>query len=439
MRQRLTDLLAFSGLLLLLGACTGDDPRTELVIQRFFGACETQYGAVTDPAAAEGECGIITTIINRFEQQNPDIRVVENVVAWPGYDQLTAQLAANDAPDLVTMHGSVIADYQVRGLLAPMGEALASVGIDPDTLTRAARQAVTIDGELWGLPIDTWAPLWHVNMNLFREAGLVRDGRPVLPDSPETLLRQAAQFVERTGKPYLVQATANEYASFARNFYTFVMQQGGTLFPSARRADFTTPEAERALMLFRTIDERGLTTRNLDYSAAVAAFLRGEGGVFLVGTWMVGAFHAESQRQPSPLYEGYEVMPYPQLFDRDATYVDGHNWVMPADPGRTAVEREAALRFLEFFSKHDFQWSRTGHLPVFTHTVESERWRSLPYRANLAALTRTGTPLPGNVRRQFPILTIVGQEAGAAINGIKPIPRALSDMERRVNDVLEHM
>src|SRR3546814_4123951 len=74
----------------------------------------------------------MTSIINKFEADNPDIRVVENIVFWPGYDQLTAQLAANDAPDLVTMHGSVIADYQARGLLDPVGGDLASIGITPD-------------------------------------------------------------------------------------------------------------------------------------------------------------------------------------------------------------------------------------------------------------------------------------------------------------------
>ena len=188
---------------LVLTACSGaKDDRTELVIQRFFGACEAEYGRTTDIAAAEGECGIMTAMINRFEAENPDVRVVENVVFWPGYDQLTAQLAANDAPDLVTMHGSVIADYRARGLLEPLGGELDRLGIEPAEFTPAARASVTIDGAIWGLPIDTWAPLWHINLNLFRKAGLVRpNGDPILPHSPEELYAQAEQFRQRTGKP----------------------------------------------------------------------------------------------------------------------------------------------------------------------------------------------------------------------------------------------
>src|SRR3546814_15556532 len=80
----------------------------------------------------------------------------------------------------------------------------------PDQFTDAARRAVTIDGKIWGLPLDSWTMLWHVNTNLFRKAGLMRNGQPILPRSPKELLAQAEQFERRTGKPYPVQATANE-------------------------------------------------------------------------------------------------------------------------------------------------------------------------------------------------------------------------------------
>lgn len=423
----------------LLAACAPQDERTELRLQRFFGACDAQVARSIDIAAAEGECGIMTTIINRFEAENPDIVVNENVVFWPGYDQLTAQLAANDAPDLVTMHGSVISDYQARDLLLPLGDDLVAAGIDTDGLTPAARRAVMIDERLWGLPIDTWAPLWHINMNLFEQAGLVENGKPVLPSSPQQLYDQAEQFRARTGKPYFVQATANEYASFTRNFYTFIMQQGVQPYTPDGRAEFTTPEAERALALFKAIYTRNMTTKNQDYSASVSGFLQGQGGVYLVGTWMVGTFDAAAREPGHALEDGYTVYPYPQLFQRDVTYADGHNWVMPIDQDRTPAQKDAAMRFLKFFAEQNVHWSRTGHLPVFRDIIESDEWQALPHRSNLAPLAANAAPLPKEIRRQFPIETIVGQEAAAAITGTKPIPATLEDMERRVNTILDNL
>ncbi len=247
-------------LALLAAGCGHKDDRTRLVVQRFFGACQAEYGHVADPGKAEGECGIITAMINQFEAANPGLRVVENTVFWPGYDQLTAQLAANGAPDLVTMHSSAIPDYEARGLLEPLDDLLAAVGIHPDQFTEAARAGVTVDGRIMGLPIDVWAPLWHVNMNLFRQAGLVQDGKPVLPTSTAEFHAHAAQFRERTGKPYFIQVTSKDFAGPMRLFYAWMMQQGVLPFRDAHHANFDSPEARRALE----------TQQTLAYNALVA-------------------------------------------------------------------------------------------------------------------------------------------------------------------------
>jgi multiple sugar transport system substrate-binding protein len=97
------------------------------------------------------------------------------------------------------------------------------------------------------------------------------------------------------------------------------------------------------------------------------------------------------------------------------------------------------MRFLAFFARHQFDWARTGHLPVFRDVIDSREWRALPHREALAPLAETAAPLPKGVRRQFPIETIVGQEAASAISGAKPIDQALADMERRVNEILSQL
>jgi multiple sugar transport system substrate-binding protein len=425
-------------LVALLAACADSDGRTELVIQRFFGACQADFGALADPAAAHGECGIITAMINQFEAANPDIRVIENTVSWPGYDQLTAQLAANGAPDLVTMHSSAIPDYDTRGLLEPLDEMLAAVGIGAEQFTAAARAGVTVEGRIMGLPIDVWAPLWHVNMNLFREAGLVADGKPVLPASPEEFFAHATQFRERTGKPYFIQVTSKDFAGPMRIFYAWMMQQGATLFTDARHSNFDSPAGRRALEFMRELYQRGFSLRNLDYAGAVSGFLKGEGGILVDGTWMVGQFDAAAGNAASPLYRGYAVRPFPFLFHgRRVALVDGHNWVMPRDARRGAAEREAARRFLAYFAANDFQWARTGHFPAYQAIIDSAQWQQLPHRSDIAGITQTGEPLPKYVRRQYPIEFIVGEEVAAASTGAKPVARALADMQRRADEILQ--
>jgi multiple sugar transport system substrate-binding protein len=210
-----------------LGSCSGSERGQGLYIQRFFGECTSDYGTATDIAKAEGECGIVTTMINAFRAAHPETRVSQNVVAWPGYSQLTAQLAARQPPDLVTMHSGVIPDFAGKGLVEPVEPYLAAAGLAPAMFTPASRQGVTWGGKMYGLPWDTHGGLWHINLALFREAGLVTaDGKPILPRSPRELLEQGRQFRERTGKPYLIQSLVGDPAGAARILYTTCSRKG---------------------------------------------------------------------------------------------------------------------------------------------------------------------------------------------------------------------
>jgi len=424
--------------ILALGGCGGGEQKTEIVIQRFFGECGAVYGQSIDVRAAESECGILTTLINRFEAENPDIRLSVNVVAWPGYPQLAAQIAAGDPPDLVTMHQSVISDYQGRGLLEPMDGVLREAGIGPQSFTAAGRLGVTKSGQTYGMPWDTIGRLFHVNTRLMAQAGLMRDGRPILPNSPEELLDHARRFRAATGKPYLIQAHVNAPDTHVGILYTYLLAQGAVIFPDARHIRLNTPEARRIVALFRQIQAEGLTTRNQDFPGATASFINGEGGIFPTGTWMIGPYDAEAATPGQPLYKSYAVLPFPHLWGRDAAFVDGHAWVMPRRD-RTPAQRQALARFLRFLAAHNFDWTRTGHLPAFQAVLATPEFRALPHRADIAAMAATGAQLPDYVRRQSAIQGLIGEELEAAVTGIKPVEQALADAERRVNELLSQI
>ena len=444
MRRRGIKAALIVGLVLVLAAISASharrDDRVHITVQRFFGACEAAYGKSADVEKAEGECGIMTALMNRFRKENPDIDLTVNVVFWPGYDQLTSQLAANDAPDLVTIHASVLPDYQSRGLLEPLDADLAAVGVHPADFTAAARRGVTIDGKVFGMPIDSWGMLWHYNMNLMRKAGLVKpDGRPVTPTSVDELVAQAEQFQARTGKPYIAQVTTNDFATYARNMFNLLIQQNSGFFDDPRHVRLQTPEARNVLKLFKAIHDRKLSTVNQDYSASMSTFLNGGAGVLLGGTWMVGDFDLAAHDPKSPLYGGYAATPYPQLFpQRKALQVDSHSLAMPVDRRRTPQQKAAAMRLLKFLAANDYHWSRTGHLPAFQAVLDSQAFKALPQRPYLAPLAETGTVLPSGVRRQFPIQIIIGEEARAGITGLKTIDQALADAERRINILLDN-
>lgn len=425
-------------LALALGSCVEGDRKTRIYLQRFFGECSAEFGDSTDVSKAEGECGIITTMINRFNAQNPDVEVDVNVIAWPGYPQLTAQMAARDPPDLVTVHTGAISDYAAKGLLEPIGPYLRAAGVSPASFTDASRYAVTIGDQIYGLPFDTHGGLFHINTALFEKAGLMNHGKPILPNSPAELIAQGKQFQERTGKPYLIQSNVGDTAYAARNLYTYMMAQGAKIFPDPKHIRLLNPEGVRVAEFFRRINVEGLGTQNMDTPAAIAAFVSGEGGIYPTGTWMIGSFEQEANTPGRPLYKNYEVFPYPRLWGEHVEFVGGHAWVVPARK-RTREQRAAIARFFRFMAAHNFDWARTGHIPAFEAVLEDARFKSLPHRDDIAPLAKIGRPLPGYVQRQNAIEGIVGEEAVAAFTGQKGVRRALADAERRVNQLLSQL
>ena len=423
---------------LLLTACGQGDRRTTIVVQRFFGECGAVYGASIDVAKAETECGILTTMINRFEAENPDIRLKINVVAWPGYPQLSAQIAAGDPPDVLTMHQSVISDYQARGLLEPMDGVLAQAGIKVDDFTPAGRAGVVKAGQIYAMPWDTIGGLFHINTALMAKAGLMQGGRPVLPKSPQELIEHARRFHAATGKPYLIQAQVNDPATHVRNLYTYLLAQDATIFPDARHIRIDTPQAREIVGFLHTLYAEGLTTRSQDFSAATQAFTNGEGGIFPVGTWMIGPYDEEARTPGRPLHNAYAVVPYPALWGRPAAFVDGHSWIMPRKQ-RTAAQTQAVSRFLGFLARHNYDWTRTGHLPAFRAVLDMPRFKAMPHRSDIAAMAATGGQLPSYVQRQSAIQGLLAEEIEAAVTGLKPVDTALRDAERRVNELLAQM
>lgn len=420
---------------LALVSCARADHRTHLYLQRFFGECGAEYGGSTDVSKAEGECGIITTLVDKFNAENPDIHIDVNVVAWPGYPQLTAQVAARDPPDLVTMHEGVISDYASKGLVEPVDDYLHAAGILPADFTEAARQGVTMYGHVYGLPWDTHGGLFHVNTALFAKAGLMRDGKPVLPNTADELLRQARQFEQRTGKPYLIQSNVGDPAFAARNLYTYMMAQGAVLFPDPKHIRLNTPTGVAVATYFRRINAEKLGTQNMDTPGAIAAFVSGQGGIYPTGTWMIGSFQEEATTPGRPLYKSYAVFPYPRLWGQRVEYVSGHSWVVPAR-NRTPQQRAAIARFFKFMAAHNYDWARTGHIPAFKSVLSDPRFKALPHRQDIAPLASMGRPLPAYVLRQNAIEGIVGEEAAAAFTGQKTVQQALSAAERRVDDML---
>jgi multiple sugar transport system substrate-binding protein len=301
-------------------------------------------------------------------------------------------------------------------------------GVDPSDWTDPARGAVTNGGDLYGVPFDLHANLWHVNVDLFKEAGLVDDdGNPILPTSREEFAEQAQIMKETTGKDYLA-TDASQFPIGVRIMFTLVWQQGSDLIAAdGTTGTVDTPEAAEALDFMLDMFEQGYANPEFNYDASQGAFLSGEAAVLHNGTWAVDQYNREAPFE-------YRAMDFPTLYDNPSVWANSHMWVIPnqADESKYA----AANTFLKFLNDHVGDWSAgTGHLAPRKSVLASEQLANVPQRENYAETANIAKLVPAIVNWQA-VEDILKEELESTWLTGKDPAQALADAEARINDQL---
>lgn len=402
----------------------------EVTLGRFFGACED---AGTDTTKSVGEACIIQSIINAADAEIEGVSVETLPTDWGNYyDQVKAAFAGGTPPDVFVMHRHRVPEFAGLGAVSEISGDLASVGIDPEDWTPAARDAVSYKGGIYGVPLDLHANLWHVNMDIMAKAGLVEDGKPVLPSSPEELLAHAQKVKEATGKTYL----AADFAQFplgVRTVLALLWQQNANIFTEDGTATINTPEAKAAVGAIKQLFDAELANPQLNYADSQQAFLNGEAAILVNGTWVVDFYTAEAAK-PEVGLKNYYVADFPTLFDTGATWADSHMWAIPST--LEGDKKTAALKVLAFINEHNIDWARTGHMAVRKSVLESDDYASLPHRSEYAGTAAIAKDTPPS-ERYGAIQDILNRELQAIWLTGKPIDDALADAEIEVQDQLD--
>ena len=130
-------------------------------------------------------------VLKAFEQQNPGITVeVETTGDTDAYfDKLATEMAANDAPDLMTLGGAYPREYSDRGALLDLSKVSAQLDLSkfPDSTLAASK----FDGIGYGVPTGGNAIGLLINPKVFAAAGV---------DLPDTSTWTWEDFVKIAGQ-----------------------------------------------------------------------------------------------------------------------------------------------------------------------------------------------------------------------------------------------
>jgi multiple sugar transport system substrate-binding protein len=400
-----------------------------ITLARFFGDCDDTTEGVTDVKLATSECEVIQILTNAFNAEDNGITVEKlGGQAWGDYyTQLSTTFAGGDRPDVAVMHQHRLPDYVSRGLITPVGDMLAEKGVDWNDYTAPALGAVTFDGDYYGVPFDIHGSLWHVNVDLFEEAGLVdASGAPIAASSPDELIEQCQAIQAATGKQFFAHDWF-EYGVGARLFLGLVWQQGGDLSDGVS-ATVDTPEAAAALGLLNDIASE-CSNPEQGYTDSQAAFLAGEVAVLHNGTWVVDQYNREAPFT-------YVATDIPGVFGGFGSWGDSHMWVMPVQEEVDEARQDAALKFMAYLYENVGNWAiGTGHIAPRVSVIASDEYANAPQRSNYAETADKARMVPA-VPGWAGAWDALAEELNATWVTGKDQAQALVDAESRMNEAL---
>ncbi len=213
-----------------------------------------QYGPNTNDWFLKGSTGMNgTSFVDKFEAENPDVKLNLEVVSWNDvYTVVDTRIANGNAPDILNI--DVFANYANEGLLMPVEE-YCPEDLLKDFFPSFIDQSV-IDGTVWAVPDLASARALFYNVDMLEEVGVdVPTTWAELEDVSQAIL----DYYEGDVYPWGLDMTTDEgQAAFA--YYTW--GNGGGFVDADGNWAVNTPENVEAIEYAIGLVDKGFTNPN---------------------------------------------------------------------------------------------------------------------------------------------------------------------------------
>jgi ABC-type glycerol-3-phosphate transport system substrate-binding protein len=231
--------------------------------------------------------------IEQHHKKYPNVRIVPSKYDY-SVDTFVPMAQGGGLPTLFITYFTEPDKLIASGLLRDIAQEVQAFGWDTK-ISGFARNLLVRDGKIYGLPSEAYALGLHLNMDLFRKAGLVdSDGLPLYPRTWGELAIAAKTIKDKTGKAGLCllakdNAGGWHFTNIAWGFgATFAVERDGKWI-----AQVNTPEAAAALQYVKDLKWvfNALTPdpTNEDWGTGFAAIGSGVAAMYIAGPGGSGA------------------------------------------------------------------------------------------------------------------------------------------------------
>ncbi len=323
-------------------------------------------------------------LIQQFEAQNPDIRVIHNSdIPYAEFrDKIAASAPAGVGPDVVTLFYGWVPAWVDAGYLIPIPQdefpaAMIEKEFSPMVVN------TQFEGQYWALPtaVRTLALFW--NKDHFIEAGLDPE-KP--PQTLAEMLEMAQTLTKYDGDNIIQQGFPPAMPGQAHHWFreVLVRQYGGQPYSDDNKTVmWNSPEGCEAFTWLTEFETVHKTGSNDLFEDATQSFLQGKSALHIDGSFRLGSI----AKNAPDLNFGVTELPVKTAGDQHtfgSYWTHGITHKTDADPRR----REAAIRFLKFITTPEAGalWvGKVGELPAQLEAASNEDLLADPQLGAFAA------------------------------------------------------
>ena len=417
--KKLMPLVLVLMMLITMLAGVGNAARTEIVFWTMWDG---------------GDVKIAKSIFDEYNQKNHKVKIQFLQQDFNQYyTKLKTAIIGGTGPDFAVAHvGGFISGLQAEDNLLALDEAAKKykVKLNFDKYTSAVMKSTKIDGKYYTVPLDNLIRVLMYNKALLKNTGLLdRKGNLIMEKGFAGFNKALDQVKNKKQMQYPLSLTMRP-PQLVLGWLTLYYQMGGTEFLNleTKKATFDDEKALAALKAYKEIYDNYVPPR-IAPPADFEMFKTGRTAFYIDGAWMVSA-SAEA------LGKDFGVTRFPQLFEKDAHIVTNHGFIIPVKKNRTDAQTKAALEFIKWWADNNWKWSQAGHLPGYLPTLETRKFKELPYPKFYGATLKGAIPIPmipnGNLH-QAPELT--GPIQKAMLGDMKP-EDAIKEIKKNLNRLL---
>ncbi|WP_029689370.1 ABC transporter substrate-binding protein [Thermoanaerobacter sp. A7A] len=375
-----------------------------------------------------GDGVIMNEIVKEFNKQHPNIEVKPLTLEWgdPYYTKLITGVSGGIAPDIAISHTSRLGELVEKGIVYPLDE----FDVKWSEFNQNILNATIFDGKHYAIPLDAHPHILYYNKTLLKNMGLLGDdGKPLIKPGPDGFIEFLTQIKEKAPKGVITMALPSAGEDPYRTWWALYNQlEGpGLLDKSGKNVIINNEQAKKAAEYVLNFFSSGLVPLNLQNTYQL--FQAGKAVLLPTGVWFT------SQLDKTKGLD-YGAMPFPQIFDKPATWIDSHVFVIPVQKNKNEDKIKAAVIFANWVVEHGWMWAKAGHIPAYMSVLESEEFKKLPWITDYVKAADEGVYLPQS-SKLWPIKNALVQDLdliwAKKVTVDKGLEKAVQDMEKILN------